>query len=147
MAQNDDARKAHLSLLDDHSRGVLVTLKKDGRPQLSNVDFTYDPEKGVIRFSTTDGRAKVRNLRRDPRVSLHVTTRDGGAYAVYEGTATLSATAAAKDDEAVEELVDVYRAVQGEHPDWDEYREVMVEDGRLVVRFAVDHSYGWVPGA
>ncbi|NEC16279.1 PPOX class F420-dependent oxidoreductase [Streptomyces sp. SID8014] len=147
MAQNDDARKAHLSLLDDHSRGVLVTLKKDGRPQSSNVDFTYDPATGVIRFSTTDGRAKVRNLRRDPRVSLHVTTRDGGAYAVYEGTATLSATAAAKDDEAVEELVDVYRAVQGEHPDWDEYREVMVEDGRLVVRFAVDHSYGWAPGA
>lgn len=147
MPQNDDARDRTLSLLDDISRGVLVTLKKDGRPQLSNVDFTYDPEKGVIRFSTTDGRAKVRNLRRDPRISLHVTTANGGAYAVFEGTATLSDVAAAPDDEAVEELVDVYRAVQGEHPDWDEYRAVMVEDGRLVVRFAVDHSYGWVPGA
>ncbi|MBP3079978.1 PPOX class F420-dependent oxidoreductase [Streptomyces sp. ZG43] len=146
MPQND-AHDRTLSLLDDISRGVLVTLKKDGRPQLSNVDFTYDPEKGVIRFSTTDGRAKVRNLRRDPRISLHVTTANGGAYAVFEGTATLSGVAAAPDDEAVEELVDVYRAVQGEHPDWDEYRTVMVEDGRLVVRFAIDHSYGWVPGA
>lgn len=146
MPQNDDARSRTPSLLDDHSRGVLVTLKKDGRPQLSNVDFTHDPGTGVIRFSTTDDRAKVRNLRRDPRVSLHVSTPDGGAYTVYEGTATLSAVAAAPDDEAVEELVDVYRAIQGEHPDWDEYRTAMVDDGRLVVRFTIDHSYGWVPG-
>ncbi|MEU5719732.1 PPOX class F420-dependent oxidoreductase [Streptomyces sp. NPDC020403] len=135
----------HLSLLADHSRGVLVTLKKDGRPQLSNVDFAYDEATRTIRFSTTDGRAKIINLRRDPRVSLHVTTEDGGAYAVYEGEATLSAVAGAPGDEAVEELVDVYRAVQGEHPDWDEYRAVMVEDRRLVVRFRIDHAYGWIP--
>ncbi|WP_069172169.1 PPOX class F420-dependent oxidoreductase [Streptomyces griseus] len=135
----------HLSLLADHSRGVLVTLKKDGRPQLSNVDFAYDEADRTIRFSTTDGRAKITNLRRDPRVSLHVTTEGGGAYAVFEGEATLSAVAAAPDDEAVEELVDVYRAVQGEHPDWDEYRTVMVQDRRLVVRFRIEHSYGWVP--
>ncbi|MFW6725138.1 PPOX class F420-dependent oxidoreductase, partial [Streptomyces sp. MAR4 CNY-716] len=140
MPQNDDARTR--SLLAGRGRGVVVTLKKDGRPQLSNIDFTHDPATGVIRFSTTDDRAKVRNLRRDPRVSLHVTTADGGAYAVYEGTAALSAVAAAPDDEAVEELIDVYRAIQGEHPDWDEYRAAMVEDRRLVVRFDVDHSYG-----
>ncbi|MFE3515805.1 PPOX class F420-dependent oxidoreductase [Streptomyces sp. NPDC059166] len=138
-------QNSHLSLLADHSRGALVTLKKDGRPQLSNVDFTYDEESRTIRFSTTDGRAKVGNLRRDPRVSLHVTTGSGGAYAVYEGEATLSDVAADPRDAAVEELVDVYRAVQGEHPDWDEYRQAMVTDRRLVVRFRIDHTYGWVP--
>ncbi|MFG2431208.1 PPOX class F420-dependent oxidoreductase [Streptomyces sp. NPDC048590] len=140
MAQNN-----HLSLLADHSRGALVTLKKDGRPQLSNVDFAYDAESRTIRFSTTAGRAKVANLRRDPRVSLHVTSGSGAAYAVYEGEATLSDVAAEPHDAAVEELVDVYRAVQGEHPDWDEYRQAMVTDQRLVVRFRVDHTYGWVP--
>lgn len=134
----------YLSLLDDVRRGALVTVKRDGRPQLSNVDFEYDPARRLIRLSTTDGRAKVRNLRRDPRVSLHVTTADGGSYAVYEGVAELSAVAADPHDAAVEELIEVYRGVQGEHPDWDDYRKAMVADRRLVVRFRIEHAYGWL---
>lgn len=135
----------YFSLIAERRRGVLVTLKADGRPQLSNVDVTYDEESRTVRLSTTDDRAKVRNLRRDPRVSLHITTPDGRAYAVYEGVAELSAVAADPHDAAVEELIDVFREVQGEHPDWDEYRAAMVTDRRLVVRFPIDYAYGWIP--
>jgi PPOX class probable F420-dependent enzyme len=135
----------NLTLLSSKGRGVLVTLKADGRPQLSNIDFCYDPQTRLLRLSTTDDRAKVRNLRRDPRVSLYVSTPGGGSYAVYEGIAELSPVSTAPDDAAVEELVDIYRAIAGEHPDWDEYRAAMVADRRLVVRFRIEYAYGWVP--
>lgn len=132
-------------LIGTTGRGVVVALKRDGRPQLSNVDYVADAGGGLIRFSTTDGRAKVHNLRRDPRASFYVSKPNGGAYAVAEATAELTPAAAAQDDATVEELVDVYRRVQGEHPDWQEYREVMVADGRLVVRLHVERLYGWDP--
>ena len=135
----------YLALLAARSRGTLVTLKRDGRPQVSNVDFYYDPATQVVRFSTTADRAKVPNLRRDPRVSLHVTTPEAGAYAVVEGIAEVSPVAADPDDKTVDELVDVFRAVQGEHPDWDDYRRAMVADRRVVVRFHIDRSYGYLP--
>jgi release factor glutamine methyltransferase len=142
----DNAGMQHyLSLLAQRQRGVLATLKADGRPQLSTIDFAYHGPSRTIRLSTTDDRAKIRNLRRDPRVSLHVSTPGGGAYAVYEGVAELSSVAADPHDDAVEELVQVYRDVQGEHPDWDDYRAAMVADRRLVVRFRVDRAYGWIP--
>ena len=130
-------------LFAGRGRGVLVTLRRDGRPQLSNLDYLAEP--GLIRCSTTGDRAKARNLRRDPRASFHVTTPDGGAYAVAEGTATLTAPATAEDDATVEELVEVYRRIRGDHPDWAEYRAAMVADGRLVVRIAVERVYGWRP--
>lgn len=131
-------------LFDRTGRGVLVTIKRDGRPQMSNVDYVADAGSGVIRCSTTDGRAKVGNLRRDPRASFYVTTPTGGSYAVAEGIAELSPPAVEPDDATVRELVEVYRAVQGEHPDWAEYRGVMVADRRLVVRLLVDRLYGWL---
>ncbi|HLY81857.1 MAG TPA: TIGR03618 family F420-dependent PPOX class oxidoreductase, partial [Acidimicrobiales bacterium] len=80
-------------LLRTRSRGVLVTVRSDGRPQLSVVDFTVDGTAPRIRISTTDGRLKVRNLRRDPRASLHVATPDMGAWLVAEGVVELSAVA------------------------------------------------------
>ena len=126
--------------------GVLVTLKRDGRPQLSNITHAVGDD-GVIRISVTDGRAKTANLRRDPRASLYVGRADGWAYAVLEGTTTLSDVASAPDDAAVEELVELYRAVQGEHPDWEEYRAVMVKDRRLVVRFTPERAYGMWPSS
>ncbi|GAB3065668.1 PPOX class F420-dependent oxidoreductase [Micromonospora schwarzwaldensis] len=131
-------------LFGGHGRGVLVTLRRDGRPQLSNLDYLAGPGL-LLRCSTTADRAKVRNLRRDPRASFHVTTADGGAYAVAEGTATLTPPAAATDDATVEELVEVYRGIRGEHPDWADYRAAMVADGRLVLRLAVERVYGWRP--
>lgn len=137
---------ALLQLIGAHSLGVLVTLKRDGRAQLSNVTYGWDAGTSVISVSVTDARAKTRNLRRDPRVSLHVSTPDGSAYAVAEGGAQLTAVAAGPQDDAVVALVALYRAVHGEHPDWDEYRAAMVADRRLVVSFTVEHVYGWAQG-
>ena len=123
-----------------HGLGVLVTLKRDGRPQLSNVTYVFDGER--IRVSLTDDRVKTKNLRRDPRASLYVDGPGGGSYVVLEGKAELSPVAADPHDAVVEDLVDYYRTASGEHPDWDEYRAVMVEDKRLMFSMTVDHAYG-----
>jgi len=133
---------ALVDLLGGHDRGVLVTLKHDGRPQLSNVNYAWDTNARTIRVSVTDGRAKVANLRRDPRASFHVTTSDGWSYVVAEGDARLGPVAAEPDDAVVDDLVDLFRALQGEHPDWDDYRTAMVRDRRLVLRLPVDRVYG-----
>ncbi|OON81959.1 PPOX class F420-dependent oxidoreductase [Streptomyces tsukubensis] len=133
-----------MSFLTDRHLGVLTTMKSNGRPQLSNVSYACDTETRTIRISTTADRAKTHNLRRDPRSGLYVTTPEGDSYAVYEGTADLSTVAATPDDPTVEELISLYRDVQGEHPDWDEYRAAMVKDRRLVIRLRVEYAYGWV---
>ncbi|OIK26898.1 PPOX class F420-dependent oxidoreductase [Streptomyces malaysiense] len=138
----DSTQDALLPLLSEGNGGVLVTLRRDGRPQLSNVSHAYDPDERIIRISVTDDRAKTRNLRRDPRASYHVTSDDRWAYAVAEGTAELSPVAGDPYDETVEELIRLYRAVHGEHPDWDDYRAAMVRDRRLVVRLHVARVYG-----
>ncbi|GAA3504778.1 PPOX class F420-dependent oxidoreductase [Streptomyces prasinosporus] len=138
----DAEQNALLSLLSEGNSGVLVTLKRDGRPQLSNVNHAYYPDERIVRVSVTDDRAKTRNARRDPRVSYHVTTPDRWAYAVAEGTAELTAVAEGPYDGTVEELVRLYRDVNGEHPDWDDYRAAMVRDRRLVLRLRVERVYG-----
>jgi PPOX class probable F420-dependent enzyme len=125
-------------------QGVLVTLRKDGWPQLSNVNYGWDAGQQTIAISTTDDRAKTANMRRDPRVSFHVTSGDFWSYVVVDGQAALSAVAADPHDAAVEELVELYRSIQGEHPDWDDYRAAMVRDRRLVVRIRADRAYGMV---
>lgn len=129
-------------LLRERSEGILVTMRRDGRPQLSNVNYAFDADGQLIRISTTDDRAKVRNLRRDPRASFQVSSQDFWTYAVAEGIADLSPVAGDPDDATVEELIDLYRAVQGEHPDWADYRAAMVRDHRLVVRMRVERAYG-----
>lgn len=129
--------------IGERGLGVLVTIKRDGRPQLSNVSYAYDATRNLVRVSVTDGRAKTANLRRDPRASLYVGGPNAWSYIVLEGKAELSAVAAEPDDAVVEELIDVYRAASGkEHPDWDDYRRAMVDDRRLVVSMTVDHAYG-----
>jgi PPOX class probable F420-dependent enzyme len=125
-------------------QGVLVTLRKDGRPQLSNVTYAWYPEEQTIKVSTTDDRAKTSNMRRDPRVSFHVTSGDFWSYVVVDGHAELSAVAADPRDAAVEELIDVYRTARGEHPDWDDYRAAMVRDRRLAVRLRAGRAYGLI---
>jgi PPOX class probable F420-dependent enzyme len=129
-------------LLGARGRGTLVTLRRDGRPQLSVVDYTFDPATRVIRFSTTDDRAKTRNLRRDPRASFYILAADGWTYTVADGTASMTPVASDHGDATVEELIDVYRLIAGEHPDWDDYRRAMVADRRLVVRIQVERVYG-----
>jgi PPOX class probable F420-dependent enzyme len=133
------------SLLSSQNAGVLVTLKRDGRPQLSNVNHCYDAQRKLIRVSVTADRAKTRNLARDPRASYHVTSPDFWTWVVADGTAVLTPVARDPHDATVDELVEVYRAIGGEHPDWDEYRAAMVDDGRLVMRLHVEHLYGQPP--
>ncbi|MCB1263092.1 MAG: PPOX class F420-dependent oxidoreductase [Mycobacterium sp.] len=135
-----------LALIADNSLGVLATIKRDGRPQLSNVTYHFDTRALTVEVSVTEPRAKTRNLRRDPRASLLVSSEDGWAYAVAEGTATLSAPAAAPDDDTVESLITLYRKIAGEHPDWDEYRRAMVVDRRVLLRLPIHHLYGMPPG-
>ncbi|MGK5440686.1 PPOX class F420-dependent oxidoreductase [Micromonospora sp. URMC 105] len=125
--------------------GVLATVKRDGRPQLSNVVYAFDRDRELIRVSVTDGRAKTANLRRDPRASFHVSDDDGWAYAVAEARAELTPVAERPDDPTVEELIGLYRAVQGEHPDWDDFRAAMVAERRLVLRLHVERIYGMAP--
>ena len=135
-----------LALLADNSLGVLATIKGDGRPQLSNVTYHFDPRALAIEISITEPRAKTRNLRRDPRASLLVSSDDGWSYAVAEGDVVLSSPATAPDDDTVEALVNLYRKVAGEHPDWDDYRQAMVVDRRVLLRLPISHLYGMPPG-
>ncbi|MEQ7004981.1 PPOX class F420-dependent oxidoreductase [Actinopolymorpha sp. B17G11] len=130
------------TLLAQSRLGVLATIKSNGRPQLSPVTPFYDQEAGIIYVSMTEGRAKTANLRRDPRAALEVTSPDGWAWATAEGTATLTGPGTDPHGPEVEALVDYYRAAAGEHPDWDEYRSVMVSDRRVLMAMTVDHVYG-----
>ncbi|WP_066948698.1 PPOX class F420-dependent oxidoreductase [Streptomyces lushanensis] len=130
------------ALLAQSRLGVLATIKSDGRPQLSPVMPAYDRAAGVIRVSTTEGTAKLANLRRDPRATLEVTSPDGRAWATAEGTATLVGPGTDPHGPEVQALVDYYRGAAGEHPDWDEYRSVMVSDLRVLMTMTVDNVYG-----
>jgi PPOX class probable F420-dependent enzyme len=134
---------AMFEVLRTRRLGVLVTLKRDGRPQLSNVSYALDEAAGMLRISVTDGRAKTRNLRRDPRASFYVTNETMNTYVVVEGTVELTPVAADPHDAVVDELVEQYRAVRGsDHPDWDEFRRAMVDDRRLLVRLPIERTYG-----
>ncbi|MEP4652002.1 MAG: PPOX class F420-dependent oxidoreductase [Ilumatobacter sp.] len=121
--------------------GMLITTKADGRPQSSNIAFRVDDDDRIL-VSVTDGRAKTTNLRRIPRASLHVNRDDFWAYAVIEADVELTPVAVAPGDSTVDRLVDYYRAVAGEHDDWDEYRQAMVDEGRLLLVLSPTHAYG-----
>ncbi|MFJ6636983.1 PPOX class F420-dependent oxidoreductase [Streptomyces sp. NPDC091376] len=130
------------SLLAESRLGVLATIKSDGRPQLSPVMPFYDQETDVLYVSMTEGRAKTANLRRDPRATLEVTGPDGWSWATAEGVATLTGPGTDPHGPEVEALVEYYRHAAGEHPDWDEYRSVMVSERRVLMAMPVDHVYG-----
>jgi uncharacterized protein len=135
-----------LALISGNSLGVLATIKRDGRPQLSNVSYHFDPREVVLRVSITEPRAKTRNLRRDPRASIFVDSDDGWSYAVAEGTAELTPPATSPGDDTVEALIALYRNIAGEHPDWDDYRQAMVTDRRVLLTLPISHVYGMPPG-
>jgi uncharacterized protein len=135
-----------LALIANNSLGVLATIKQDGRPQLSNVSYHFDPRNLAIQVSITEPRAKTRNLRRDPRASIHVSSDDGWSYAVAEGNAILTPPAVSEHDDTVEALIALYRNIAGEHPDWDDYRRAMVDDRRVVMTLPISHLYGNPPG-
>ena len=134
---------ALLDLFATARLGVLITIKRDGRPQSSIVTHVWEPATRTVRISLTEGRAKTSNLRRDPRASYQVMTPDLRAYAVGEGRAELSPVASEPGDATVDALVSYYRQAAGEHPNSDEYRAAMVEDGRLILSLRLDHIYGY----
>ena len=122
--------------------GVLATIKANGIPQLSPVTPYYDQEADVVYVSMTDGRAKTANLRRDPRAAFEVTSADGWEWATAEGTVTLTGPGTDPHGPEVEALFDYYRSAAGEHPDWDEYRSVMVSDRRVLMKLTIERVYG-----
>ena len=130
-----------IEFVRDKRNGMLITEKSDGRPQSSNIAFRVDDEDRIV-ISVTDSRAKTRNLRRRPIASLHVNRDDFWAYAVIEADVELTPVATDPDDDTVAQLVEYYRAVAGEHDDWDEYRAAMVDEGRLLLKLTPTHAYG-----
>ena len=126
--------EARTFLRANHS-AVLATFRRDGRPQLSPVAAGIDDE-GRVEISTRETAMKVKNLRRDPRISLCVLNQGFyGDWAQVEGTAEI-----VERPEALDRLVDYYRRISGEHPDWDEYRQAMSDQQRVLVRFEIDRA-------
>jgi PPOX class probable F420-dependent enzyme len=122
--------------LQGRHQGTLATIKRDGRPQLSNILYVLDDD-GGLKISVTQTRAKTHNLRRDPRGSLYVAGRDFWEYLVVEGT-----TEFVEGEGVLAALRDYYRKARGEHPNWQEYDEAMVKDERLLLSLSVDRAYG-----
>jgi PPOX class probable F420-dependent enzyme len=120
--------------LADKHHAVLVTVRRDGSPQTSNISFAFDPEAGRFGISVTDDRAKTRNLRRDPRGVLHVLGDDFWGFASISVRATPGEVTTEPGDAAGRALLDVYeRITGGPHPDPQEFFEAMVEQHRLVL--------------
>jgi PPOX class probable F420-dependent enzyme len=131
-----------LALGASRNIGTLATIERGGRPHLSAVNFTLDPVTGTVRISMREDRVFVHIIRRDPRASILVASPQGWTCAVLEGTVDLSPVAAASDDDTVNELTEIFRAIRDEdHPDWDQYRAQMVADRRLVARLHVESAY------
>ena len=127
----------------ERNLGVLVTIRADGRPQSS--DIVYDLDGGTFGISVTEVRAKTANMRRDPRVVLHVSDGASWSYVSFDGTVELSPVAADPGDATCDGLVRYYERVSGgPHPDWDEYRRAMVDERRLIVRFTPRSATGIV---
>jgi PPOX class probable F420-dependent enzyme len=135
----DLSRALEAARATNHS--VLITIRDNGLPQLSNVLHHVNAD-GVIRISTTADRAKYVNLTRRPWAALKVDGDNFWSYAVLESDVELSKIAIAPDDATVEELITLYRDISGEHPDWAEYRAAMVADRRLVIRLLPNRAYG-----
>jgi PPOX class probable F420-dependent enzyme len=132
--------KSAVEFARSHRKGVLGTIRKDGRPQLSNIIFVAQGDEFAI--SVTTDRAKTRNLRRDPRAVLYVPGDDFWNFVVLDGTVTLTDVTTEPGDDVCEQLVEYYRQGAGEHPDWDDYRATVVREGRLIARFLPTSAAG-----
>jgi len=130
-------REGLLEFLRPRHHAILMTTRKDGRPQASPNTCGVDTE-GRIVISTYPERAKAYNVRRDPRVSVLVLSDDfGGAWVQVDGTAEVLDL-----PEALEPLVEYFRVIAGEHSDWDEYRQAMRDQGKSLIRVTIER---WGP--
>ncbi|MEV1290314.1 PPOX class F420-dependent oxidoreductase [Micromonospora sp. NPDC049679] len=129
-----DIDRAREFVRNNH-RAVLATHHRDGRLQMSPLTVGLDDDGRVI-VSTRETAAKVRNVLRDPRVTLCVTTDQFfGDWVQIEGEAEIVHL-----PEAMELLVEYYRRISGEHPDWDDYRAAMERDRRVIMRIAITRA-------
>ncbi len=137
LATADRVGRAELlEFVRPRHKATLVTTRRNGRPQLSPVACGVD-EEGRVVISTYPHRAKVANLRRDAAVTLLIHSDDwDGAYVQLDGTAEVI-----DQPDAVEPLVDYFRSISGEHPDWDEYRQAMRDQGKSLIRVSIE-SWG-----
>ena len=124
-----------IEFLRTNHHAVLATRRKDGTPQMSPVACGVDAD-GFVVISTRETAIKARNIARDPRAALCV-LNDGfyGDWVQVDGTASILSL-----PDAMEPLVEYYRSLSGEHPDWDEYRAAMERDRRCLIRIAVDRA-------
>jgi len=130
-------REELLEFLRPRHHAILMTTRRDGRPQSSPNSCGVDAE-GRIVISTYPERAKVTNIRRNPQVSVCVLSAEwNGPWVQVDGTAEVLDL-----PEALEPLVEYFRVISGEHPDWDEYRQAMREQGKSLIRITID---GWGP--
>jgi uncharacterized protein len=119
-----------------YHQGVLATIKRDGRPQLSNISYALDEADGLIKISTARPRAKVLNARRDPRVSMSVQGENWHQYLVVEGTAEIHET------DPIPALRHLYELIRGEpHPNWAEFEDAMRRDQRLILAIRIERLY------
>ncbi|GAA0559643.1 PPOX class F420-dependent oxidoreductase [Paractinoplanes ferrugineus] len=138
IATNTDVeREQLLEFIRPRHHAILMTTRRDGRPQASPNTCGVDPE-GRIVISTYPERAKAMNIRRNPQVSVCVLSDDfGGAWVQVDGTAEVIDL-----PDSVEPLVEYFRCISGEHPDWDEYRQAMRDQGKSLIRVTIDR---WSP--
>ena len=130
-------RDALIDFIRPRHKVLLITTRADGRPQTSPVSCGVDAA-GRLVISTYPERAKVANIRRDPRVSACVLSDDwNGPWVQVDGSAEVLDLPA-----ALEPLVEYFRSISGEHPDWDEYREAMTRQGKSLIRVTVER---WGP--
>jgi len=119
----------------EQHNAVLATRRRDGSPQMSPVTCSVDDE-GMVVISTRETAVKVKNIRRDPQVSLCVMAdRFYGSWVQIDGTAGIVSL-----PDAMEGLVDYYRSLRGDHPDWDDYRAAMERDRRLLLRVTIERA-------
>jgi PPOX class probable F420-dependent enzyme len=124
-----------LDFVRAHSHAVLATRRRDGAPQLSPIGVAVD-DGGVLVISSRETAVKVKNLRRDPAASVCVLSEGFyGDWVQLDGTASVLSL-----PDAMEPLVDYYRRLSGEHPDWDDYRAAMTRDRRCVIRITVERA-------
>ncbi|MEV4134468.1 PPOX class F420-dependent oxidoreductase [Dactylosporangium sp. NPDC049742] len=137
IATNTDVdRSGLIEFLRTRHRALIITARAGGRPQASPVTCGVDAE-GRIVISTYPERAKVRNARRDERVSVVVLSDEwNGPWVQVDGVAEVLDL-----PEALEPLVEYFRCISGEHPDWDEYREAMRQQGKSLLRITIE-SWG-----
>ncbi len=132
-----------LAWVAEKNHGILITIRSDGRAQSSDISFTL--KNGKFCISATASRAKTRNLLRDGRAVLHVTSPKTWSYISFDGTVEVTSPTQTHNDEVNQELAEIYQRILGEeHPNWEEFQQAMINDGRLVLRFVPQSAVGMV---